>query len=94
MATKSTAPTRKRPRAAVDTTNPDALLHGNAVPQPVGVSDVNPPSAASPGSRPVAAQSRVPLGPGVIAGKHGGHFRPDANFHRCSLSRLRRTRKA
>ena len=38
MATKSTAPTRKRPRVAVDTTNPDALLHGNAVQQLAGVS--------------------------------------------------------
>ena len=38
MATNSTASTRKRPRAAVDTTSPDALLHGNAVQQLAGVS--------------------------------------------------------
>ncbi len=32
------APPRRRPRAAVDTAHPDALLHGDAVRQLVGVS--------------------------------------------------------
>jgi hypothetical protein len=38
MAMKSNATASKRPRAAVDTSSPDALLHGNAVQQLAGIS--------------------------------------------------------